>query len=1663
MSYSSTLHIAIDSTGAEGSLKRLENRLELTDRAGDGAASSVSNVGLEADRMRNMVMRASGVLTGSAAAFGLMARQSSDAAREIKNLSRLAGADVVTFQKMTMASRAFGIEQEQLAQIMLDTQDRIGDFLQTGQGEFADFFEQIAGKSDLTAQALARMAGPEALQAIYNALEDANLSASETVFYMESLASDATRLIPLLQDNGAGFREVANEAERLGVALSEVEIDQLAALRGEFADLETIISSSTSQIIAEYSGEITSTVDALGDSVSLLADNFDTVQDVAALAAGVFAGRLAGSLGTVTVAKLAATRQAILYQGALARMAGISTTAAISQTALGTASRGAAGALALVGGPLGAAVIAASAIYHFREELGLTQQAIGYTEEELASLRQEMADMDGVQITQTLSQVEDSLFQVGLKAAAAREELAQLRSESAGSGFLGFEGGRVGEEIRGMQAVAEYTEKMTELEQKRAVMQEELTSRTEEGTVAMDDMTVTAARLTGETESLGKATGETAEKTYTVADSYEALLDRITPNRTAARQYAQDLGTLNLALASGRMTAQQYMQAMGMLQESFQAAQRETDNLATASEDASQRIANSFLSWETVADNTLRRIDDSGQSLWLGLIDGSESALDTVKRGFQQSLAEIAHMLTTQRLTFHVAGMMGLDTTGMPGGGGGLNLSSLGSLYSSATNLPYVGDAISGVGSALGFGSSAAAGGTAVSGGFMSAAATQSASSLYGLAATGGAAPVSLMSSITSGISAAMPWLAGGMLVDNVLGLGIVDGIVGGISDIFGGGKSDPRLNISTRGDAGQFSHESVRSGAFGAVGFSEGTKRSNDLFGSVEAEREWLASVAALDNLTAAAARTPEQLDAMTSAVQNMVLTSGDAQGAIDQLAGRTAAATRVIDAELTQTLLDAGASAEQIAQRFATARNAVDLITAASERLNLQYDANADGALRYADSLVQAFGSVENIAAIQDAYYNAAFSDQERLQHQFDDVRGALNGLTDEAPRTVAELRALVEAQQLNGGASQQLAYDLMALAPALKETSAAVRQAIEQQYQDVLGRAPDTSGMDYWFDQVASGAITLEDALWNIANSAEAASVAAIGGADAVRERTQLELQLLRILGDTHALRDYELSQLAESNRPLQQRIWAIEDERAAMREAERAQQERIRALEQEARTMMSAGQNIRQFVESLQNTGGAGVSPETAYRNAEESFLAAISTIYTSDDSALVQDTINGITGIAQQYLSAAEAYGASGNIYQQAQALVEGSLDDLAGRLGSDELTDIDPQLEKLIQGMDLLNESIAKMASDLNNNFDMLDTSLDGVIDFEEFKDAFGDILSNDQLDTIFNSLDANMDGVLSATEAAAANTGLAGPLAKQVPLAQTFAEFFGGSGSQNYMVRQIGALAEIEKAIRNLEFSSGGGSDIDTSPSQPTGKTLTRSQVTSLVDASDNFSFLKQTMRGDSSQRAFSRSLAGDFNSGSLAPSVARNNVDKLISAVGFDEANYLRLNPDIAEAIGRGEIYSGFQHFLLHGIDEGRQFYNGGYTGPGGKYEPAGIVHRGEVVWSQDDISAWGGVGVVESLRRGPMELPMPDLPLPQFPALGQSDVTQVLQDMRREITELRKQNAALLGESNSHLAAANTQRGAAATQQIAATKEGNKMLKKMQDDSRLEAAKR
>lgn len=50
-----------------------------------------------------------------------------------------------------------------------------------------------------------------------------------------------------------------------------------------------------------------------------------------------------------------------------------------------------------------------------------------------------------------------------------------------------------------------------------------------------------------------------------------------------------------------------------------------------------------------------------------------------------------------------------------------------------------------------------------------------------------------------------------------------------------------------------------------------------------------------------------------------------------------------------------------------------------------------------------------------------------------------------------------------------------------------------------------------------------------------------------------------------------------------------------------------------------------------------------------------------------------------------------------------------------------------------------------------------------------------------------------------------------------------------------------------------------------------------------------------------------------------------------------------------------------------------KGRSFFGGGYTGTGSKYEIAGATHRGEIVFSKEDIARNGGLAATEAIRLG------------------------------------------------------------------------------------------
>jgi len=95
---------------------------------------------------------------------------------------------------------------------------------------------------------------------------------------------------------------------------------------------------------------------------------------------------------------------------------------------------------------------------------------------------------------------------------------------------------------------------------------------------------------------------------------------------------------------------------------------------------------------------------------------------------------------------------------------------------------------------------------------------------------------------------------------------------------------------------------------------------------------------------------------------------------------------------------------------------------------------------------------------------------------------------------------------------------------------------------------------------------------------------------------------------------------------------------------------------------------------------------------------------------------------------------------------------------------------------------------------------------------------------------------------------------------------------------------------------------------------------------------------------------------IVSDLRQGKSAADILANALDRVADKLASMALDGLFDGGGIGAVIGS-----------IFGYDKG------GYTGPGPKKRAAGIVHKGEVVWSQDDIRKAGGVAVVEAMRRG------------------------------------------------------------------------------------------
>lgn len=184
-------------------------------------------------------------------------------AREFEKLAQISNAGFEEFQRLAYGAKTVGIEAEKLGDIFKDVNDRVGDFVATGGGPMVDFFENIAPKVGITAEAFRNLSGPQALQLYYDSLVKAGASQQDLTFYLEAMASDVTALIPLLANGGAEFARLAAEADNLGIV-----IDQRTGARAkEF-------NATLDRIGAVMKGVVTQIMSAALPAMQAIADTF---------------------------------------------------------------------------------------------------------------------------------------------------------------------------------------------------------------------------------------------------------------------------------------------------------------------------------------------------------------------------------------------------------------------------------------------------------------------------------------------------------------------------------------------------------------------------------------------------------------------------------------------------------------------------------------------------------------------------------------------------------------------------------------------------------------------------------------------------------------------------------------------------------------------------------------------------------------------------------------------------------------------------------------------------------------------------------------------------------------------------------------------------------------------------------------------------------------------------------------------------------------------------------------------------------------------------------------------------------------------------------------------------------------------------------------------
>lgn len=210
-------------------------------------------------------MAVGGIAVGLGA-LSKMAIETANADAQMAQFANRANVGVESFQVLSEAAKGLGYEQEQLADIFADMQEKLGEFSMTEGGGAADFFEALKNNTEMTDDQIRQLGktlqgkdGIQAVQLLKDKMDELGATSQEQRFVFESLASDLTNLLPLFEDGGDLLAAYDEELRQAGIITSKEAIEQSRFLAAQTQSVQqrfSVFGSELSRVMIPILGTL---------------------------------------------------------------------------------------------------------------------------------------------------------------------------------------------------------------------------------------------------------------------------------------------------------------------------------------------------------------------------------------------------------------------------------------------------------------------------------------------------------------------------------------------------------------------------------------------------------------------------------------------------------------------------------------------------------------------------------------------------------------------------------------------------------------------------------------------------------------------------------------------------------------------------------------------------------------------------------------------------------------------------------------------------------------------------------------------------------------------------------------------------------------------------------------------------------------------------------------------------------------------------------------------------------------------------------------------------------------------------------------------------------------------------------------------------------------